>query len=115
MLTNFTNKQETTYNGSVHHEGFKFHQKYIGKKSCTYWCANNRCSESSCTAKIKLNSLGKVIKLKGKHDEKYFLKQAIYRKSMGLIAEDEDENSPPDLTQVMLERAEEITLKNLSM
>ena len=34
---------------------------------------------------------------------------------MGFIAEDEDENSPPDLTQVMLKRAEEIALKNLSM
>ena len=44
-----------------------------------------------------------------------FLKQAIYRKAMGFIAEDEDENSPPDSTQVMLERAKEIALKNLSM
>ena len=56
-----------------------------------------------------------MIELKGKHDEKCFLKQEIYCKAMGLIAEDEDENSPPDLTQVMLKRAEEIVLKNLSM
>ena len=34
---------------------------------------------------------------------------------MGFIKDDDKENSPPDLTQVMLERAEEIALKNLSM
>ena len=84
MLTDITNKKDTTYNGSVHHEGFKFHRKYVGKKSCTYWCANNRCSESLCTAKIKLNSLGKVLELKGKHDEKCFFKTSNLPQSHGV-------------------------------
>ena len=115
MLTDITNEKEICYNGSVHHEGFKFHWKYVEKISCTYWRAIKRCSDSPCTAKIKINSLGKVIKLKGKHDQKMFLKQENYHKVMGFIEEDENENSPPDLSQVMLERAEEIILKNLSI
>ena len=116
-MTNLHSKdsQNTNYNGSIHHEGFKFHRKYIGKKSCTYWCANNRSKDSPCSAKIKVNSIGTVVEVTGKHDSSCFLKQETMRVALGLVDKENTENAPIDVTHRMLERAEEIALKNLSM
>jgi len=115
MLTNITNTAQTNYNGSVHHEGFKFHRKYKGKKCCTYWCANNRSKDSLCTAKIKVNSLGKVIEVIGEHNSSCYIKQEMTQYALGYVKINEDQRSPPDMTEAMLQRAEEIALKNLSM
>ena len=105
----------TQYNGSIHHDGFKFHRKYIGKNSCTYWCANNRSKDSLCSAKIKICPKGDVLKTIGKHDKSCFIKQEATRKALGLISETTDENGPPDLSEKMLQMAEDIALKNMSM
>ena len=60
MTTDLQIRKKEHYNGSIFHEGFKFHRKYIGKKTCSYLCANNRNKESVCTAKIKLSDLGEL-------------------------------------------------------
>ena len=95
MLTNITNTPKTYYNGSVHHEGFKFHRKYKGKKCCTYWCANNRSKDSLCSAKIKVNPLGKVIEVIGEHNSSCFIKQEMTRYALGYVRLNKDERSPP--------------------
>ena len=72
MLTDKINNNQNHYNGSIFHDGLKFHLKYIGKKSCTYWCANNRSKDSICTAKIKIDPFGKM-QILGKHDNLCYL------------------------------------------
>ena len=110
---------ESEFNGTVFHEGFKFHRKYIGKKVATYWCCNNREKSSACKAKIKVYKKGKVTISQGDHHISCHYKQAETRKALGFIQppdpEDDDFESPPDLTAMMLKRAEEIALNDISM
>ena len=113
MLTDKINNNQNHYNGSIFHDGLKFHRKYIGKKSCTYWCANNRSKDSICTAKIKIDPFGKM-QIVGKHDNLCYLKHESSRKALGLLKAEDKENIVPDVTQKMLERAEELELENLS-
>ena len=107
--------QNSQYNGSIHHDGFKFHREYIGKSPCTYWCANNHSKESLCKAKIKICPKGNVMKTFGNHNKSCYIKQESTRKAMGFVNETDKENCPPDLTQKMLKMAEHIALQNMSM
>ena len=81
MLKEKHPNNQTKYNGSIFHDGLKFHRKYAGKKSCTYWCANNRSKESLCSAKIKLDSFGKMV-INGKHDDSCYLKEEVARNAL---------------------------------
>ena len=112
-------KQDTRFNSTVFYKGFKFHWKYNGKKVATYWCCNNREKRNDCRAKIKVNKKGKVIDTQGDHHISCYYKQADTRKALGFIQppdpEDDDFKTPPDLTEMMLKRAEEIALNDISM
>lgn len=112
-MTIIKTDEDDCYNGSIFHEGFKFHRKYVGKNSSTYWCAHNRNRDSDCQAKIKMSSLGKT-ELIGNHHISCFKKNEFTRKAMGFHDTFETEDSVPDLTEKMLERAEELALENIS-
>ena len=66
-MNNNKENDSTAFNGTIYHEGFKFHRKYVGKKSATYCCCHNRFKSCECSAKIKINLMGKVIKSEGDH------------------------------------------------
>ena len=107
------------FNGTIYHEGFKFHRKYVGKKVATYWCCHNREKSSDCKIKIKINKSGKVVSSEGEHHVSCYYKQQETRKALGYIQpsepEDQDFENPPDMTAFMLKRAEEIALEDISM
>ena len=111
--------QDAGFNGTIYHEGFKFHRKYVGKKNATYWCCHNRVKNSDCNAKLKINLGGKVISTEGDHHVSCYYKQADTRRALGYVQptdpEDQDFESPPDLREMMLKRAEEIALNDISM
>ena len=115
MIRTQDSTKNSQYNGGIHHDGFKFHCKYIGKSSCTYWCANNRSKEFLCKAKIKICPKGNVIKTFGNHDKSCYIKQDSTCKAIYFINDTDKENGPPDLTQKMLQMTEDIALQNMSM
>ena len=122
FFTKMDNNKEndsTAFDGTIYHEGFKFHRKYVGKKSATYWCCHNRFKSSECLAKIKINQMGKVITSEGDHHLSCFYKQSETRKALGYIQppdpQDEDFETPPNMTDFMLKRAQEIALEDISM
>ena len=73
-MDNNKENENTAFNGTIYHEGFKFHRKYVGKKIATYWCCHNRVKISNCTAKIKINKNGKVVTTHGDHHMSCFYK-----------------------------------------
>ena len=105
--------------GTVFHDGFKFHRKYKGKKSTTYWCCNNRDKSSECTAKIKVDFYGEVFDIQGSHDNSCHYKQVSTRKALGFLnpVKNNDLNCHQeiDVTDKMLARAAEIATKDLSL
>ena len=107
------------FNGTIYHEGFKFHRKYIGKKIATYWCCHNREKNSDCKAKIQINKKGNVIKTIGDHHVSCYYKKADTRKALCYldpkVPKDDDFECAPDLTHMMLNRAEEIALEDISL
>ena len=114
MLTESQLSNKHHYDGTIFHDGFKFHRKYIGKQTCCYWCASNRNKESLCTAKIKMCPQGKIEML-GKHDISCYEKQESSRIAMGFNDTlFEKENCIPDLTEKMLNRAGELAVENMS-
>jgi len=64
-------KEVTSFsaNQAIFHENFKFTKKYNGQKHYTYWCVFNRSRNDTCTAKLKVNLLGKIISVEGEHSE----------------------------------------------
>ena len=109
----------TAFNGTIYHEGFKFHRKYVGKKIATYWCCHNCFKSSDCSAKIKINQNGKVVTSQCDHHLSCFYKQSDTRKALGYIQppdpQDNDFETPPNMTDFMLKRAQEIALEDISM
>ena len=115
---NQLNKGKNILGGTTYYEGFKYHRKYVGKKFVSYWCCNNRSTNSECSAKLKMNSLGTIFDVKGKHAESCYAKAEESRTALGIIDGNIDENTvkkSKDLTDFMLRRAEEIGLENLSL
>ena len=108
-------------NGTIYHEGFKFHHKYVSKKVATYWCCHNWEKTSDCQIKIKIkiDKNGKVVSSQGQHHVSCYYKQQDTRKALGYLnpsePEDKDFENPPDMTAFMLKRAEEIALEDISM
>ena len=105
--------------GTVFHDGFKFHRKYKGKSSTTYWCCNNRDKSSECSAKIKVDFFSKFFDIQGSHDNSCHYKQVSTRKALGYLnpVKNNDFNSHQeiDVTDKMLARAAEIATKDLSL
>ena len=105
--------------GTVYHDGFKFHRKYKGKRSTTYWYCNNRDKSSNCSAKIKVDFFGNVFDIQGDHDTSCHYKQASTRKALGFVnpqkKSDLNCHQEVDVTDKMLARAAEIATKDLSL
>ena len=107
--------EENRYNGSMFHNGFRFHRKYVGKKSCTFWCAHNRSRDSPCTYKIKVNNLGVIVDQSGKHHDTCIAKAETSRSALGFTEDLDQQDLTINVTERMLNRAEELALKHLSM
>ena len=56
LATTIIDKEKNVPNssGTVFHDGFKFHRKYKGKSSTTYWCCNNRDKVANVPQKSRL-------------------------------------------------------------
>ena len=115
MLVTTLSNDDSTYNGSIFHNGFCFHRKYLGKKSCTFWCAHNHSRDSPCTFKIKIIRLGVIIDQSGKHHETCIMKAEISRSALGFTEDLDQQDLTINVTKRLLNRAEELALKNLSM
>ena len=115
MLVTTSSNDDSTYNGSIFHNGFRFHCKYVGKKSCTFWCAHNRSRDSPCTFKIKINRLGVIIDQSGEHHDTCIMKAETSRLAIGFTENLDQQDLTINVTERMLNRAEELALKNLSM
>ena len=115
MLVTTSSNDDSTYNGSIFHNGFRFHRKYVGKKSCTFWCAHNRSRDSPCTFKIKINKLGVIIDQSGDHHETCITKAETSRSALGYTKDLDQQDLTINVTERMLNRAEELALNNLSM
>ena len=118
-MDNNKENENAGFNGTIYHEGFKFHRKYIGKKIATYWCCQNLEKNSKYQVKIKIDKKGKVIKTIGEHHVSCYHKQSDTRKALGFLQptdpQDNDFECAPDLTEMMLQRAEEIALNDISL
>ena len=118
-MDNNKENESTAFNGTIYHECFKFHRKYVRKKIASYWCCHNHVKSNDCTAKIKINQNGKVVTTQGDYHVSWFFKQSDTRKALGYIQlpdpQDDDFKTPPDMTEFMLKRAEEIALEDISM
>ena len=115
MLVKTLTNEDSTYNGSIFHNGFRFHRKYVGKKSCTFWCAHNRSRDFPCTFKIKINKLGVIIDQSGEHHETCIMKTETSRLALGFTEDLDQQDLTINVTERMLNRAEELALKNLPM
>ena len=115
ILVKPSTNEDSTYNGSIFHNGFRFHRKYVGKKSCTFWYAHNCSRDSPCTFKIKINRLGVIIDQSREHHDTCIMKAEISRSALGFTKDLDQQDITINVTERMLNRAEELALKNLSM
>ena len=116
-MTIKTDPEEVTM-GSTYHNGFKYHRKYIGKKFVSFWCCHNRSANSECSAKLKMNKNGTVFDVTGQHSESCYAKFEDTRMALGIIDENDVTHlskKSQNITNFMLQRAEEICLENLSL
>ena len=107
--------EENTYNGSIFHNGFCFHRKYVGKRSCTFWCAYDCSRDSPCTFEIKINKLGVIVDQSGEYHMTYLVKAESSRLALGFTEDLDEQDLTINATERMLNRAEELALKHLSM
>ena len=99
------NKKEKNVSGTTYYRGFKYHYKYVGKRFVSFWCCNNRSTNSKCSAKLKMNSSGTIFDVKGKHSDSCYAKAEEHCTPLGIV----DLNLDPkqiqkskDLTDFML-------------
>ena len=116
---NQDNKENSSSLGcSTYYEGFKYHRKYVGKKFASFWCCNNRSTNSACSAKLKKNFSGTIFDVTGKHSDSCYAKAEESRVALGIVdlnVDNENVKKSKNLTHFMLKRAEEIALENLAM